>query len=267
MGETAPGSFPAEGEAAFWRERARKVGHTGWKQPLIYAFDQRQRLRIVDERVRALGHRPGALALDFGCGTGDFSRLLLELGYHTVGYDPHFAPSLSSPRFSYVGERSAFDALRRSFDLILSVTVLDHLIDDEEFAATLRRLRELAAPDGKLLLLEYAPDDEAPSPAAYQAYRSLPRWREALGAAGWWLTEHWGVPHPIHAPSRAYARYQKSLRTRLLGRALRLPILRTPAIWALGLHAGRSLESAAADGQVESPLKLMLCEPRHGETG
>ena len=251
-------SSPTEG-AEYWRARARKVGHTGWKQPVLYAYDQRQRLRMLEQRLRVLGLPAHARVLDFGCGTGDFSRLLLRLGFDVVGYDPYLAPQLTHPRFSYLGSPEAFSELQGNFALVLSVTVLDHVLEPSAFAATLARLRALAAPGGKLLALEYAPDEEAPSPAPHQAYRSLPTWRAALPSAGWELTAHWPVPHPVHAPSQAFKTYRGSLLTRAVNRGTRYKLLEPATTWALGALAQRALDTSGDDQPIQSPLKLMYC--------
>jgi SAM-dependent methyltransferase len=242
------------------------VGHTGWKQPIVYAYDQRERLRFVERRISALGLRPGAKALDFGCGTGDFSRLLLRLGFDVVGYDPYMKPAWSHARFTYIEERQRFMQLRVEFDLIVSVTVLDHVLDALEFEAVLRRLRESSAVGGALLALEYAPDADAAAPAAHQAYRSLATWQSCLRRAGWELASCWPVPHPVDAPSQAFTDYRRSLVTRALGRATAVPGLAPAASWALDARARLALRGAPAHEPAQSPLKLMLSRATEPES-
>lgn len=249
---------PAE-EAEFWSKRGRKVGHTGWKQPVIYAFDQRQRLRLVERCLSGLGLPRGARVLDFGCGTGDFSRLLLQQGHQVFGYDPYFEPTLSHPRFRYLKQVSELERLEPGLDLILSVTVLDHVLDDGELAALLERFRHLASSRGTLVALEYAPEREAPPPAPHQAYRSLASWRRLLNGAGWSLQQQQSVAHPKEAPSLAFQRYHRSLVTRVLSRGVGAPVIAPAVRWALGLRAGLSLARHASAPSGESPLKLLLC--------
>jgi hypothetical protein len=254
----------ADETAEFWRTRVRRVGHTGWKQPVVYAFDQRQRVRLLEERIGALGISRG-VALDFGCGSGDFSRVLLKMGFEVLAYDPFMAPGFSHPRLTYVGSAEAFWALKSELSLIVSVTVLDHVLEAGEFARLLRRFRALATPSARLMALEYAPDVDSPSPAEHQAYRSLPTWRQALGEAGWGLSSHEPVSHPTEAPSHAFKRYQRSLVTRLLGRGLRLPVVAPATEWALAVHAGRRVARAQLERPHQSPLKLLSCVAAKGQ--
>ena len=57
--------------AAFWSQRVRRYGHTGWSDAATYAYDQRLRLKAVSWLLK-----PMAAALDYGCGVGDFCALL-----------------------------------------------------------------------------------------------------------------------------------------------------------------------------------------------
>ncbi len=252
-------SSPAQ-SAEYWRQRTRKVGHPGWKEPVTYAFDQRQRLRSIEHRLRELGLPTSTTALDFGCGTGDFSRSLLQLGMRVIAYDPYLTPSFQHPRLEHLGSHEALARVdSASIGLVVSVTVLDHVLDPFEFDATLRRLRQVTSTRGRLLALEYAPDMDQPSPAPHQAYRSLPVWRASLERAGWHLDAWWPMFHPVHAPAPGFARYQRQLLTRILARGSALRHLGLAAKWGLGVCARRAVDAASVEHPPASPLKLMLC--------
>jgi hypothetical protein len=68
----------------FWQTRYAKHGHTGWSDSAIYAYDQLERLAIVGSAIERLGNGPET-ALDYGCGSGDFSPLLLRSGLRVWG--------------------------------------------------------------------------------------------------------------------------------------------------------------------------------------
>ena len=59
----------------YWENRTKEKGHTGWSDPIIYSYDQKIRLNTVKYILKSLSIRGGS-ALDYGCGTGDFSVLL-----------------------------------------------------------------------------------------------------------------------------------------------------------------------------------------------
>jgi ribosomal protein L11 methylase PrmA len=77
----------------FWQARHAKFGHTGWASRKIYAFDQFVRLSRFVDLLDENNIKPG-VALDFGCGAGDFSRVLLDRGWSVVAYDPFVDPQI-----------------------------------------------------------------------------------------------------------------------------------------------------------------------------
>jgi SAM-dependent methyltransferase len=205
--------------ANFWQQRLRTTGHTGWYDPFIYAFDQRERLCLINTKVSA--HAVGGSALDFGCGTGDFSRLLLGLGFIVWGYDPYVRPSIRHNKFKYVNNLSFLSAQEGSIDIILSVTVLGHIVDDDELAHNLVLIKRLLSPRGRLLMLEYAFDKASPSDIVtfatkYQAIRTLEQWRDFLRRSSLQDIYMCPFPNPINSPSIAYQNYERNLMVRLL---------------------------------------------------
>ncbi len=100
-------------------------------------------------------------ALDFGCGTGRVTRLLLELGYSVTGYD--LSPGMLIQARAALGHRPdvTFTADRQQIQapwpLIVSLGVLDYYPD----AAPLwQEWRELLTPAG--LLVVTAPNASSP---------------------------------------------------------------------------------------------------------
>jgi 2-polyprenyl-3-methyl-5-hydroxy-6-metoxy-1,4-benzoquinol methylase len=71
----------------FWQERFAAHGNTGKADTKIYAFDQECGLQWLREWLDKTQLPPGK-ALDFGCGSGDFSKLLVKLGWNVVAYEP-----------------------------------------------------------------------------------------------------------------------------------------------------------------------------------
>lgn len=63
----------------YWEERAKRYGHTGWSSPIIYAFDNPIRIKVVDYLLNTILQPSQRDALlDFGCGTGEFSITVLQ---------------------------------------------------------------------------------------------------------------------------------------------------------------------------------------------
>lgn len=144
----------------FWKQRLIKHGHTGWADPAIYVYDQQERLALVEAVINKLSIQCGN-ALDFGCGTGDFTKLLLSKGFSVCGYDPYVRPAINSPRFSYTDSLQQIHLTECSKDLALSVTTLDHILDERELLDALSIIRACVKPDASFIMLEYALDSEA----------------------------------------------------------------------------------------------------------
>ena len=164
---------PCSATLPYWEERARRyaVGGGGlaavcsFGMPWFYnrAIDLTQRLALR----RWLRVRPGARVLDVGCGVGRWSEVLAARGAAVTGID-HSATMIAEarrragcrplpgPRRFLVQDLAALDGGDR-YDLVLSVTVLQHILDTGALRAALRRMAQHLAADGTLVLLEAAP--------------------------------------------------------------------------------------------------------------
>jgi len=142
-----PRSLPAAATLNYWEERARRFAADGaglaavcsYGMPLFYnrAIDLCQRLALQ----RWLRVRPGIRVLDVGCGVGRWSRLLAGRG-------------------ASVQDLAALQADEK-FDLVLSVTVLQHILEGEALRTALQRMVAHLEEDGVLILLEAAPERTA----------------------------------------------------------------------------------------------------------
>lgn len=141
----------------FWKQRVEMHGHTGWADTSIYAFDQDIRLnvvfRLVDKNINN-----GGCALDFGCGTGDFTKSLLPKFDKIVMYDPVKesldAELLKCKKIDGVSDIGRLERIGLQYDVILSITVLQHIMDDEELTDTLMFLRDSMKDNGIFLIME-----------------------------------------------------------------------------------------------------------------
>ena len=243
---------------SFWRDRASRHGHTGWGDQVLYAYDQLERLEIVAKLLPKLTAGTGkAVALDFGCGTGDFSRLLLETGFEVYGYDPFVRPTIDHPKFTYVGD---IDALAHvpPVDVALSVTVLDHILDAAQLDDTLARVHGLLRPGGSLLLIEYALQQRRET-SHYQAFRTISEWHEALERSAFHMVDSGPVPHPVESPSDGFRAYRRKhvvrvlRRLNLAHRGLPRMTLRRVARQSLAAHPPSVPHTSP------SPMRFMVC--------
>jgi SAM-dependent methyltransferase len=159
--------------SAYWEDRARRFAAEGdglaavcaYGMPAFYnrAIHLTQRLALAPW----LRVAPGTRVLDVGCGVGRWSRLLAARGAQVTGVDlsPTMiaqarrrtaAAALSSRCRFLVQDSSSLD-VAGEFELVLGVTVLQHILDPEALRAAVRRMGRHVVRGGRMVLLEAAP--------------------------------------------------------------------------------------------------------------
>lgn len=175
----------------YWEERAKRYGHTGWSSPIIYAFDNPIRIKVVDYLLNTILQPSQRDALlDFGCGTGEFSKAQAKNFKRIVIYDK--CSSVLKTAKKSLKEATAYDSfeqlkqeLHDSFDVILSITVLQHIIDPKEMESVLSLLYEKLKGNGFLLVLEsFAKVDSVNS---YEKSWNYPEFIQMMENAGFKL--------------------------------------------------------------------------------
>jgi SAM-dependent methyltransferase len=157
----------------YWEERARRFAGEGAGLAAVCAYGMPEFYnRVIDFEQRLalapwLNVAPGTRVLDVGCGVGRWSRLLAARGATVTGVD--ISPTMidEARRRALqegVAERCRFEVSNVSelkvegeFDLVLGVTVLQHILDPEALRAALVTMRSRVAPQGDIVLLEAAP--------------------------------------------------------------------------------------------------------------
>lgn len=157
----------------YWEDRARRFAGEGaglaavcaYGMPEFYnrTIDLEQRLALAPW----LRVRPGTRVLDLGCGVGRWSRLLAARGAAVTAVDispTMIAEARRRALTDGVADRCRFEVsdiarleVEGEFDLVLGVTVLQHILDPGALRAALRRMRSRVAAGGRIVLLEAAP--------------------------------------------------------------------------------------------------------------
>jgi SAM-dependent methyltransferase len=164
--------------AMYWEERARRFAREGDGLAAVCSYGMPELYnRVIDwcqwlalrPWLRAV--RPGCSVLDVGCGVGRWSRRLATRGARVTGVD------LSPTMIAEARERAAAEGLAHlcrfeaqdlselevgaKFDLVLAVTVLQHILDAGSLRAAVARMTRHLAPRGRMVLLEAAPAQRA----------------------------------------------------------------------------------------------------------
>ncbi|RMH57429.1 MAG: class I SAM-dependent methyltransferase [Candidatus Hydrogenedentota bacterium] len=204
---------------AFWDGRARKLGHTGWADFATYCYDQCLRLKAIDKVLKDQ-KRHFRCALDFGCGTGDFSRLLARCSDFVIAVDiaeeviriartRKMSSAITFTRFSS-------DVFENTFDVILSVTVLQHIVDEKEWKMIIDSMVNSLEEEGLLILLETF--GSMTEPQEETVLRPLNVFLERVGSKGMTLLFQSNFHHPEIVPTKAFRWFRRAFPIRLLNR-------------------------------------------------
>lgn len=206
--------------ANFWNIYCRKYGHTGWGDIVVYQYDQPLRMRSMRRAISNLSLPASGNALDIGCGIGDVVNLLKRLGLRVVGAD------ISQEACKIAGERFKKDLSVRircvrienmgfqnaQFDLVTSVTVLQHVVNPENLCKAVRGIAEVVKPSGYIVLMESTADSSEEkvtdaSGATFLIARSVDIWRDLMEKEGCILESVSGYPGWGTEISLRFARY------------------------------------------------------------
>lgn len=248
-------------DLAFWSERVRRYGHTGWSDAATYAYDQRLRLKAAHEVLSGLPAQARRSALDFGCGVGDFCAVLAAHAEAVVGYDLSAAVIQRAARLNSAANvryvSNADDVWAQRYDLILSVTVLQHVVDDAELQALVRRFAEALNLGGRIVVLETLAD--VPADAGYLKRRTLAQLLAVFGAAGLQPVMQRGLYHPTECPTPAYRAYRQRGLVRVLARLAGWRIGPAQALLTRIAQRAADADTAFLD-QLASPTQwLVFC--------
>jgi 2-polyprenyl-3-methyl-5-hydroxy-6-metoxy-1,4-benzoquinol methylase len=121
--------------------------------------------------------------LDAGCGKGFFARGMGRFGHRVDGIDgsPHAIEecrSLGGPNETYEVSTLAGWAPAHQYDAVYSVDVAFHIMDDDEWDASMRNLGSLVKLGGQLLVVDHVTDADKvwqnyQKTRAYSSYDAL----------------------------------------------------------------------------------------------
>ena len=181
----------------YWEGRALKHGRLagGYLDSWNETFEQPLRWSAF-KRICPIG--PGLRVLDVGCGTGRWSVRMADMGAQVLGADisarmiemaePH-------PGVEYrVAAAHELDCPDRDFDVVVSVTVLQHITDPGELERALQNVRRMLKDTGRFFVLEYSPLRTLPSQElTYMRYRTHKQWIELMATEGFRLRSSTGI--------------------------------------------------------------------------
>lgn len=159
--------------SAYWEDRARRFATEGDGLAAVCSYGMpafyNRMIHFCQRLALAPWFRvaPGTRVLDVGCGVGRWSRLLAARGARVTGID--LSPTMIaqarrraagaglSSRCEFLVQDSATLDAGEKFDLVLGVTVLQHILDPIALRTAMQRMADHLAASGRMILLEAAP--------------------------------------------------------------------------------------------------------------
>jgi 2-polyprenyl-3-methyl-5-hydroxy-6-metoxy-1,4-benzoquinol methylase len=126
--------------------------------------------------------------LDAGCGKGWFARSMVKFGHRVDGIDISEV-AIAECRAQATGRDDYFVCDLAAwhppylYDIVYSVDVLFHVMDDAAWESAVRNLASLVRLSGRMILSDHGCDTDR-TWSSYQRTRGLPRYREQLGPLG-----------------------------------------------------------------------------------
>jgi 2-polyprenyl-3-methyl-5-hydroxy-6-metoxy-1,4-benzoquinol methylase len=158
---------------AYWEQRAQRFAGVGAGLGAVCSYGMPEFYNRYIYVTQWLALRPwlrgaaGTKVLDVGCGVGRWTTRLARAGCAVTAVDVAMSMVAQArhrvtrdgvaDRCRFVVADVAGLMLNERFDRIFVVTVLQHILDDGRFQASVARLADHLAPGGFMLILEAAP--------------------------------------------------------------------------------------------------------------
>ena len=157
----------------YWEDRARRFAAQGSGLAAVCSYGMPEFYNRMIHYCQNLALRPwlniepGTRVLDVGCGVGRWSSLLAARGGLVTGMD--LSPTMITEAHRRAKAMGVANRCRflvqdlaqlnagETFDLIVGVTVLQHILEPQALRTAMHRMAGHLAPGGRMVLLEAAP--------------------------------------------------------------------------------------------------------------
>lgn len=193
----------------YWNNRAKKFGHTGWTDFATYFYDQNLRLNTIKKILVTSGLKCNT-GLDYGCGTGEFCKMIIEF------CDKVIATDISEDVLKMARSKNADNAIeyllfddsvfKYQYDLILTVTVLQHIIDNNDLAEIINNFKLSLRENGTIIVFESF--SEQTSTSDFLNLRNAQELQKIFTDSGFVLKTYFNYYHPLTSPTVLFNKYR-----------------------------------------------------------
>ena len=187
-------------EKSFWDRRIKKFGmkSTGARSSNLYEYSDKLKWRIFQDQI-TLGRKKRIL--DVGCGYGRWSVKLAKLGHIVFGTDVSSESINNAKKYAKKNKAKVeFAAMpaqklkvkkkdQGKFDLALSITVLQHVVNNKDWEEAFRRINKILKKNGLLFLIESASNKKIKQKLEYKAERTLNEHKKVAKKTGFEVIE------------------------------------------------------------------------------
>lgn len=161
----------------FWEKRVIDFGElsTGYTDPIFYEYDDNIRWSTFVNNVKI---KKGNRVLDVGCNFGKWCRKIKALGAEVIGIDIsekviNIAKSYKNNITYHAVKAEDMNFHKNSFDVIISITVLQHILDNKKFEKAVKKISDSVKKEGLVFIIDSAPVDKKKSKIIYKTERKL----------------------------------------------------------------------------------------------
>lgn len=201
-----------------WNSKAKRDKTTGYSDYSVAFFDQIMRLKIIEKLLRQYitCDFKKANVLDFGCGVGDFTSYFSHKFKFIVGYDiSEEVLEIAREKCKYLPNILLINSLKEvnfKFDVVFSITVLQHILDDSELLRTLEYIFSKCKENAIFIALENIKSDkfniyEPP----YLNARKLEDWKIIFEKSGFKILSIKSFYNPFLIKTPSFEEYNKKI--------------------------------------------------------
>jgi len=185
----------------YWNQRFKDNGilSAGYTDKLIQKIDDKNRWKSF---IREVNLKRGESILDAGCNYGYWSLRLAKLGMIVTGIDIideaiKVAKNNAKKAFLKINFQKIqvenLDFGNNKFDKIISITVLQHILNDRSYLKSLKNFNRQLKGKGELIMIESAPNKRKKEKLSFKRERTFEDQVKYCSKAGFKLIKLKGI--------------------------------------------------------------------------